>query len=277
MSAPLRRGLSVPPFDALADPVTLAEVAVSAEAAGWDGIFLWDHVLHTHPERAVADPWISLAAIAAATSRIALGPMVTPLPRRRPAVVARQAVSLDRLSGGRLILGFGSGDDGGVGELSRFGEELDARRRGAMLSEGLDLLTQLLSGEEVRHRGEHYVADGARFAPAPVRASGIPIWLAARWPNRAPVRRAAGYDGLFPIGLTGPADLETLGEWVAGERTRGGPFDFVVAADPGEDPAPWARAGATWLLTRVGTHDLEPDAVRAVVEAGPQAAPPSAG
>jgi hypothetical protein len=104
-----------------------------------------------------------------------------------------------------------------------------------------------------------------------VRAAGIPIWLASRWPRRAPVRRAAHYDGLFPIDLTGPGDLETLREWVAAERTRGEdePFDFVVVREPGADPAPWARAGATWLLTRVGPYRMELDAVRAVVAAGP--------
>ena len=268
MSAPPRRGLFLPPFDALADPATVAELAASAEAAGWDGVFVWDHLLYSEPVREISDPWICLAAIAAATSRIALGPMVTPLPRRRPAVLARQAVTLDRLSGGRLILGFGIGDDGGVGELSRLGEEADARRRGAALTEGLQVLTALLSGEEVRHRGEHYVVDGVRFAPTPVRESGIPIWLASRWPNRGPVRRAAGYDGLFPIGLNRPEDLQTLREWVAADRTRGGPFDLVVEAPPGEDPAPWARAGATWFLTRLGPYRLELDAVRAVIAAG---------
>ena len=263
----MKRGLFVPPFDPLADAAVMAELAASAEGAGWDGVFVWDHLLYAEPVREIADPWICLAAMAAATSRIALGPMVTPLPRRRPAVVARQAVTLDRLSGGRLVLGFGTGDDGGVGELSRFGEELDAPRRGAALTEGLEVLAALLSGEEVHHRGEHYVADGARFEPA----AHIPIWLASRWPYRRPVRRAAGYDGLFTIGLTGPADVETLRAWVACERTRGERFDVVVAGLPGDDPEPWARAGATWFLTRVGPYDLELDAVRAVIDAGPHA------
>jgi alkanesulfonate monooxygenase SsuD/methylene tetrahydromethanopterin reductase-like flavin-dependent oxidoreductase (luciferase family) len=262
----VRRGLFVPPFDPLADPAVMAELAVSAEAAGWDGVFVWDHLLYADPVREIADPWICLAAMAAATSRIVLGPMVTPLPRRRPAVVARQAASLHRLSAGRLILGFGIGDDGGVGELRRFGEELDARRRGAALTEGLEVLTALLSGDEVHHAGDHYIAEGARFAPA----ARIPVWLASRWPNRAPVRRAAGYDGLFTIRLSGPDDVATLRGWVAEARTGDGPFDLVVEGRPGEDPAPWARAGATWFLTRVGPYRLDLDAVRAVVAAGPR-------
>ena len=119
-----RRGLFLPPFDVLADPALVAELAAEAEEAGWDGVFVWDHLLYADPVREIADPWICCAAIAVATSRIQLGPMVTPLSRRRPQVLARQAASLDRLSGGRLVLGFGLGDDGRVGELSRFGEEV---------------------------------------------------------------------------------------------------------------------------------------------------------
>lgn len=263
-TARLRRGLFLPPFDALADAATMAELAVAAEGAGWDGVFVWDHLLYSEPVRDIADPWICLTAMATATSRVVLGPMVTPLARRRPAVLARQAVTLDRLSRGRLVLGFGLGDDG-AGELSCFGEELDRRRRGEALSEGLQVLTALLSGEEVHHRGEHYVADGARFQPA----ARIPIWLGARWPNRAPVRRAAGYDGLFTIQLDEPANVETLRAWVAAERPGDGPFDIVVEGQPGDDPEPWARAGATWFLTHLGPYDLDLAAVRAVVEAGP--------
>jgi alkanesulfonate monooxygenase SsuD/methylene tetrahydromethanopterin reductase-like flavin-dependent oxidoreductase (luciferase family) len=271
-AAPLRRGVFLPAFDALASPRVMADLGEAAEQAGWDGFFVWDHLLYSDPVRAIADPWIVLAAIAARTSQIALGPMVTPLPRRRPAVLARQAVALDELSQGRLILGFGSGDDGGVGELSAFGEELDAVTRGAALTEGLEVLTGLLSGEPVHHRGEHYVADGVTFLPTPVRDAGIPIWLASRWPYRRPVRRAAGYDGLFTIGLSAPGDLETLAGWVDAERTRPEPFDLVVQGPPGADPAPWAAAGATWFLTQLGPYHLDRDKVRAVIDAGPQGA-----
>ena len=135
-----RRGLFLPPFDALADPVLLADLAADAEEAGWDGVFLWDHLLYAEPVTEISDPWTCCAAIAVRTTRLQFGPMVTPLTRRRPQVLARQAATLDRLSGGRLVLGFGLGDDGGVGELSRFGEELDARVRAARLDEGLGLL-----------------------------------------------------------------------------------------------------------------------------------------
>jgi alkanesulfonate monooxygenase SsuD/methylene tetrahydromethanopterin reductase-like flavin-dependent oxidoreductase (luciferase family) len=261
----------VAPFDALASPRTVAELGAAAEAAGWDGMFVWDHLVYSAPVRAIADPWICLAAIASATSKIALGPMVTPLARRRPSVVARQAVTLDHLSEGRLILGFGLGDDGPEGELSRFGEEADPVRRGAALTEGLEVLTGLLSGEPLHHRGERYVADGVTFLPAPHREAGIPIWLAARWPRRRPVRRAARHDGLFTIGLDGPENVAALRRWVAEERADDASFDFVVQAGPGADSAPWAEAGATWFLTQIGPYDIDLAAVRAVVEAGPWA------
>jgi alkanesulfonate monooxygenase SsuD/methylene tetrahydromethanopterin reductase-like flavin-dependent oxidoreductase (luciferase family) len=275
--ARLRRGLYIAPFDGLSSSSALAELAVAAESAGWDGVFIWDHLLYSEPVREIADPWIAVAAIAQRTSTITLGPMVTPLARRRPQVVARQALTLDRLSEGRLVLGFGLGDDGRGGELSRFGEELDPRRRGAMLSEGMTVLRGLLSGEPVAHVGDRYRADGVTFLPGPYRpAAGIPLWLASRWPNRRPVRRAAGYDGLFTIGLASPGDLATLVGEVAELRGQAaGEFEFVVDFPAGEDPAPWAAAGASWFLTRFGPGDLDLraptvlDEVGAIVDAGP--------
>src|SRR5918996_1654776 len=197
----MRRGVFLPIFDELADPATLA---VRAEARGWDGVFLWDHVLYRPPVAAVTDPWIALAAIAVATDRIELGPMVTPLARRRPWIVARQAVALDHLSGGRFVLGLGLGLHGGGGAWSRFGEQPGGRRRAAMLDEGLDVLTGLLSGESVDHHGDAYRVDDVRFLPAPLRPGGMPIWLAGRWPNRRPVERALRYDGLFLIDSRDP-------------------------------------------------------------------------
>ncbi|HKJ57287.1 MAG TPA: LLM class flavin-dependent oxidoreductase, partial [Nitriliruptoraceae bacterium] len=95
----LRHGLTLPIFGPLANPTVVAEVAAAAEQAGYDGVFVWDHVLyrrdpdgmdpHGRADVPVADPWVTLAAMAAATSKVALGPMVTPLPRRRPQVLAR--------------------------------------------------------------------------------------------------------------------------------------------------------------------------------------------
>jgi alkanesulfonate monooxygenase SsuD/methylene tetrahydromethanopterin reductase-like flavin-dependent oxidoreductase (luciferase family) len=266
----VRHGLFVPPFDALADPALLATLAAEAEEAGWDGMFLWDHLLYRQPVRSIVDPWISLAAMAAATERLVLGPMVTPLARRRPQIVARQAVTLDRLCEGRLVLGFGLGDDGEVGELARFGEEKDPATRAAALDEGLDVLVALLAGGQVDHTdGVHHYVDGVTFAPGPWRPTGIPIWIGARWPNRAPIRRAARYDGVFAISLDGPDDVVALRDRVAAAGAELSTFDVVAQGRPGDDPGPWAAAGATWWLTQVGPYGLDAPAVRAVIAAGP--------
>ncbi len=268
-----RRGLFLPPFDVLADPGLVADLAVEAEEAGWDGVFVWDHLLYAEPVREIADPWICCAAIAARTSRIQFGPMVTPLARRRVQVLARQAVSLDRLSGGRLVLGFGLGDDGRVGELSRFGEETDAKARAAQLDEGLLVLRQLLSGEPVDHDGPYVPARGVQFLPTATRPGGIPFWIGGRWPNRPPLRRAARHEGLFVISVEEPADLTAARTFLAETRAAQGrgldDFDVVLQVAPGAAVQPWADVGATWVLTQVGPYHLDLEAVRDLVRAGP--------
>jgi alkanesulfonate monooxygenase SsuD/methylene tetrahydromethanopterin reductase-like flavin-dependent oxidoreductase (luciferase family) len=260
-----RRGLFVAPFDALADPRVVGDLAAAAEEAGWDGFFVWDHLQYGDRVGAIADPWICCAAIAMRTERLVFGPMVTPLARRRPQVLARQAASLAVLSGGRLVLGLGLGDDW-VGEFSAFGDEPDPKVRGRMLDEGLEVLTALLSGEPVDHDGEHFPARDVRFRPAP----GVPIWLAGRFGNRAPLRRAARHDGFFVIGLDGPDDLDAVTDGLAGHEPAPG-FDLVVDLRPEQDVGPWLDRGASWVLTRIGPFDIDLDEVRTIVEAGPAA------
>jgi alkanesulfonate monooxygenase SsuD/methylene tetrahydromethanopterin reductase-like flavin-dependent oxidoreductase (luciferase family) len=104
----MRSGLFLPLFDELTDPAVVAGPCVQAEEAGWHGVFVWDNLRYREPVVDVADLWITLAAMATATERIRLGPMVTPLARRRPVKVARETATLDRLSGGRLTLGASS-------------------------------------------------------------------------------------------------------------------------------------------------------------------------
>lgn len=264
----MRHGFFVAPFDGLSDPRIVADLAEAAEVAGWDGFFVWDHVLYRAPVQAVADPWVVLAAAAVATDRVLLGPMVTPLARRRPHVLARQATSLDQLSGGRLVLGVGLGLDASGRELSAFGEELDDRVRAEMLDEGLDLITALWTGEQVEHDGPHYRADGVTFLPRPLQEPRIPIWVAGRHPNRRPLRRAARWDGLFLIDTDGgPDDLRAALEVVAAERGDLDGFEVVVNGAPGDDPRPWADAGATWWLLDPYSHD--PGFVTGLAVAGP--------
>lgn len=262
----MRRGLFLPIFDELADPAVLAGLAGRAEQRGWDGVFLWDHVMLRPPVRSATDPWVALAAMAVATERIELGPMVTPLARRRPWIVARQAVALDHLSGGRFVLGIGLGLDSSGGELSRFGEETDDRRRAAMLDEGLEVLTGLLSGERVRHDGPHYRVDDVAFLPRPVRPGGMPIWLAARWPNRRPLERALRYDGVFLIDTTEPANLADVRGRV---EALGRPFEVAVQGWSGEAPDAWEAAGATWWMVRFDPFTVTVAEVESAIDAGP--------
>jgi alkanesulfonate monooxygenase SsuD/methylene tetrahydromethanopterin reductase-like flavin-dependent oxidoreductase (luciferase family) len=191
--AALRSALWLPIFDELADPVVVvvARLAAEAEEVGWDGFFVWDHLRWRAPVRQVADPWITLAAVAAATEQLRLGPMITPLARRRPAKVARETATLDRLSGGRLTLGVGLGSDRFGSELSGTGEQLDDRLRGQMLDESLEILTAAWSGAPVHHRGRHYTVDGVQFLPRPVQRPGVPVWAAGFPRNPRPLRRAA--------------------------------------------------------------------------------------
>lgn len=249
----VKRGIFVAPFDELVDARKLAELAASAEARGWDGFFLWDHVAYRAPVRAVADPWVALSAIACATKELRLGPMVTPLSRRRVQKLARETVTLDHLSGGRLTLGVGLGSDRN-GELEPFGEVVDPRERARLLDQGLDRLGAFWGGE---------------FEPPPLQRPRIPVWVAARWPNRRPVRRAARWDGLFTIDLPGPEALAELVAEVGGLRDGGGtPFEIVVETSAGADAEPWEAAGATWVLTSFGRQPREAE-VREAIEAGP--------
>lgn len=264
----MRFGLDFPLFGDLADPHRAVEVAVAAEAAGWDGVFVWDHLQYRAPVTDVGDPWITLAAIAHATERVALGPMVTPLARRRTHIVAKQTTALDRLSDGRLIFGVGLGLDGSGRELSAFDEELDDRVRAEMLDEGLGLLDALWSGDRVVHRGRHLRAEDVRFLPRPISRPRPPVWLAGRWPYRRPLRRAARWDGVFLISQQSPNQLAEAVAIIAAERGDLDGFDIVVNTPYGDDPAPWKTAGASWWLTE-SAYDIAADRVLAMATAGP--------
>jgi alkanesulfonate monooxygenase SsuD/methylene tetrahydromethanopterin reductase-like flavin-dependent oxidoreductase (luciferase family) len=251
-----RRGIFVAPFEDLSEPALVAELAALAEARGWDGFFLWDHVEYREPVRALADPWVTLSAVAVATRQLTIGPMVTPLARRRPHQLARETVTLDRLSGGRLVLGVGLGSDRtGEFDPDRFGEEADPRARAGLLDEGLDRLLAYWDGE---------------FEPRPLQRPRIPVWVAARWPHRRPLRRAARFDGVFPIDLPGPEALAELAAEVGKLREHAGTaqFDLIVTNPPGTDPGPWIDAGATWCLTGFGPQPAEED-VRQAIEGLP--------
>lgn len=264
--------INLPNFGTFADTKLLAGLAAEAEAAGWDGFFLWDH---TRPgPLPLAEPWIALTAIALATSRIRLGPMVTPLPRRRPEEVARQAATLDRLSGGRLVLGVGLGDDL-FREFSSFGHELDAVNRGQMLDEALDVINGLLRGERFTYHGKWFDVTDVEFQPKPLQEP-LPIWVAGRWPAKPPFRRGARYDGIAPVSQTGamtPDLCREVVEFTMSQRQSQGPLDVAVTAwrrdlgraEEAQQVAAFAVAGATWYqisFAATASRDEVIDAIR---------------
>jgi alkanesulfonate monooxygenase SsuD/methylene tetrahydromethanopterin reductase-like flavin-dependent oxidoreductase (luciferase family) len=270
----MRFGLFLPLFDPLADPAVVARLAGDAEEVGWDGFFLWDQIRWREPVAAVGDTQVTLAAIAAATERIRLGPLVTPLARRRPVKVARETAALDLLSGGRLTFGVGLGSDHFASEYSITGEELDDRRRARMLDEALGILEAAWSGEPVRHRGEHYTVDAMRFLPRPVQRPGVPVWVAGFPGKPRPMRRAARYEGFFPINLEHPDQLAEIVARLGVLREEAGRnpderYDVITELEPGVDPAPYREAGATWCLVAPEWKGISVDRVRGMIREVP--------
>jgi probable F420-dependent oxidoreductase len=278
----MRHGLFMPNFGSYADARAVASLAKDAEDAGWDGFFLWDHISAAAAQASVdiADPWIELTAVALATERIRIGTMVTPLPRRRPWVLARQVATLDQLSNGRVTLGVGLGYP--PEEYSTFGEVTDARIRADMLDEGLAVCSGLLSGEPFAFDGEHYRIQETTFRPRPVQAN-VPIWVAGTWPNKRPMRRAARWDGAFPIGtditpLT-PDQAREIVAYVRGHRRSDKPFEVVLRGETdSESPfalrhplAEYELAGVTWWLETLGDWRGKVEEMRKYVRAGPPA------
>ena len=276
----MRYAFDLPNFGPYANPLLLAELARDAEDAGWDAFFIWDHIQVGWPEP-VADPWIVLAAMATATRRILLGPMVTPLFRRHPWKLARETVTLDHLSGGRLVLGVGLGIDI-FGEISAFDGPLDDKVRATMLDEGLGVLLGLWSGEKFSFNGKHHTVRDTQFLPTPVQKPRIPIWVAGSWPHKPPFRRAARFDGVAPIvgdiekSLT-PADIGAIVAYIKSQRTSDAPFDVVqfgeTAGESAEQDraivAPYAQAGATWWLESPLPWKTPLEKVRARIRKGP--------
>lgn len=257
-------------FGDCGDARVLAGLAREAEDAGWDGFFIWDHIAWDWGAMPMVDATVALTAIAMNTERLRIGAMVTPLPRRRPWKVAREMVSLDHLSGGRLIMGVGLGVT--QAEYANLGEPADFKTRAAMLDEGLAVLEKLWSGEPFSFDGEYYRVRDTQFLPTPLQQPRIPIWVAGMWPNKPPFRRAARWDGVFPIlrdagldNIPSPEQLREIVAFVQEQRQIDSPFDVVIAgATPGDDAKraveiaeEYAAAGATWW--QEGIHGLRDD------------------
>jgi alkanesulfonate monooxygenase SsuD/methylene tetrahydromethanopterin reductase-like flavin-dependent oxidoreductase (luciferase family) len=265
----MRHGICLANAGSYSHPHVAIEVAQAAEASGWDGIFLWDHLAFVWGPPA-ADPWTTLAAISTSTERLRLGTAVTPVARRRPQVLANQIATLDVLSGGRVV--FGAGLGGAPSEFGKFGEPTDARVRAAMLDEGLEVMRKLWSGAEVSHHGEHYTVDRVTLAPAPLQ-DRLPVWIGGNKPPS--VRRAARWDGWIPdsahppeFGAT-PEDVVRGLEVISALRSLDG-FEVAVLGESSHwDVGAFADAGATWWLESLHDRRGPRDEMLRLVEAGP--------
>jgi alkanesulfonate monooxygenase SsuD/methylene tetrahydromethanopterin reductase-like flavin-dependent oxidoreductase (luciferase family) len=277
----VRFSVNLPNFGDFADPRAVATVALAAEQAGWDGVFVWDHVVHdkqTRRGQPFGDPWILLTAAAIATTHLRLGTLLTPVARRRPEQLARQVATLDSLSGGRMI--FAAGLGGPIeDEYGSFGDTTDPVVLAQRLDEGLDLLARYWSGEAVNHDGRHYQVRDVTLLPTTVQRPRPPIWIGGFWPHRAPMRRAARWDGAVPLftdathGHVPPVDqVRDLVAYVNQHRVdpHDRPFEIVLGGATPRDPdkardviAPLAEAGATWwderqIQTTDDVHRLTP-------------------
>ena len=275
--------INTPNFGSFADARLLAELAHEAEDTGWDGFFVWDHIggnsLQAIP---MADPWVALTAMAMTTSRIKLGPIVTPLPRRRPWKLARESVTLDHLSQGRLILGVGLGSDSFYKEYSTYGESPDDKLHAAMLDEGLDVLVQLWSGETVSYTGQQYQIHDAQFLPTPLQQPRVPIWIAGVWPFKKPFQRAARWDGVCPLKhpspLMQPDDIRQMLASIRQFRANNESFAVLASGNTSGTEhqkdldviMSYAKAGATWWQESfAGSDSEELEAVRTRIRRGP--------
>lgn len=278
----MRFAIDVAPLGALSDPTAIVRLGVAAEAAGWDGLSIWDSI-GVSMGSAAADPFVSLAAVAAATERIRLIASVVVVARRRPQLVAQAAATLDLVSGGRLVLGVGAGND--PGDLDPFGEAGPLSGRVARMDAALAAIDPWLRGEPARLDVEG--ATEVRVGPRPHQRPRPPIWLGGMRP--AALRRAAAWDGWIAIatsddGSSMALSPEAFGDMVDRVRDErlaigcaGEPFDVAVFAlsDLADADAVQAFAdrGATWWLESLSPMRGSVDELLAVVESGPPGRP----
>ncbi len=258
-----------------ANPRLVVQLAQVAEAAGWEGLFVWDHLAFAWGVPA-GDPWVILAAVAQATTRLKIGTAVTPVPRRRPQVLANTIATLDCLSEGRVI--FGAGLGGVPQEFSAFGETAEARVRAQQLDEGLDVVNRLWAGESVMYYGQYYTVDNVALSPLPVQRPRVPIWIGGE--SRPALRRAARWDGWIVGGDNEQAEMIKTPEQVADKvsylyqhRSATTPFDVALTgcstSSDGKMIREYAAAGVTWWLESLHGFRGSFDELLARVKSGP--------
>ncbi len=270
----------LPNFGKAAHPKVLARLAEEAERSGWNGFFLWDHLVEWNKRVPIYETFTSLAAIALNTSRIRIGTTVTPLPKNKPWIVARQTVALDHLSNGRLTLGVGLGAKEST-DYDRFGEVADDRVLGEKLDEELDIITGLWTGKPFSHKGKHFRVGKTVFLPSPLQKPRIPIWVGGFWPHKTPFQRAAKWDGVIPLRAPGllpqPIDIHQVIDYVSNHRSDKAHFDvanigWTSGFDHKKDRekiSPYLEAGMTWWLESLYTKQDSPLKMRKRIRDGP--------
>jgi alkanesulfonate monooxygenase SsuD/methylene tetrahydromethanopterin reductase-like flavin-dependent oxidoreductase (luciferase family) len=240
-------------------PHETLRLAQEAEQAGWDGVFTWDAI--SLPSWPVYDPWVMMGALATVTERVTIGAMVLPLARRRPWKVVKEAVTIDHLSNGRLVLpvALGVTDDAGFHAVNT--DSTDRRERAERLDESLEILEKGQTGQPFSHQGKHFQVNDMTLLPKPVQER-IPVWAVAAWPKEKSLARAVRWDGIIPVNMTeganpfDPVQADMLREivaWCAEHRQRTSPFDVVIEGkSDGPDDTDYvgavADAGATWFI-----------------------------
>lgn len=274
MTSSTHFGLYLPNFGPAAKPSNLVKLARLAEEVGWEGLFLWDHI-PTEPKFNAFDPWVCLAAVAVNTETIRLGTMVTPLARRRSWKLAKEVVTLDHLSSGRVTLGIGLGVQN---EFTSYGEPYRLKETAEKLDESVELLRLLWSGEPVDYKGKFYKVK-AHHSPQPVQ-NRIPIWVAGTWPHRPPLKRAAKHEGVFPLKagyqeVLKPAEYTEILKLIRQHRGSLDDYDVVFSmyseGDPGKDDwlKSYALAGVNWFVECLDPWRGGLDELSAIVERGP--------
>jgi len=277
----MKYGINFPNGGMDHDPHTLAELARLAQEVGWDGVFLEDYIVWQGQDVPTYDPWVALAAIALNTQHIRLRTEVTALPRRRPWKLARETVTLDHLSNGRLILGVGLGDPSIDTSFTHFGEVTDVKQRAQMADEALEVLVGLWSGQPFTFDGKYFNIKEITCLPRPVQSPRIPIWVGGAYPNKGPLRRAARYDGACFYKTNNedltPADVRAIITFVENHRPTSAPIDIALGGRQRSED--WeqekalikslAEAGMTWWIEYLAPQIGGLAEMRAYIKRGP--------
>jgi alkanesulfonate monooxygenase SsuD/methylene tetrahydromethanopterin reductase-like flavin-dependent oxidoreductase (luciferase family) len=268
------------------DPRAIAELTREAESAGWDGFFIPDALgieTKDFPAAPWYDPEVTLAAMVMRSERIRIGTFISAVTRRRPWKLARQIGTLDQLSNGRIILAVGLGAADGDGGFYKVGEAMDLKTRAALLDETLAIMAGLWTGQPFSFSGEHYQVQEMTMLPPPVQKPRVPIWVVGVWPKPKSMQRALRWDGIIPqkYGATPdqataiPAEYAAIKKYIEEHRSESGAFEIVTG---GSTPAnsrkkaiekveSYARAGATWWIENIWSHD--PEKASARIKKGP--------